>query len=82
MGDGASLEFSLSGLVGGVLGWVGWVGWVGSAGLVLRSQGTWGQDGAFALAREGDEGVDVPVLAPAQSRCCHCLGLSRLCSDY
>jgi hypothetical protein len=42
VGDGASLEFSLSGLVGGsgVLG-----SWVGSAGLVLRSQGTSGQEG-------------------------------------
>ena len=41
----------------------------GSAGSVLRSQGTLGRDGAFALSRDGDQGVDVPMLAPARSRC-------------
>ena len=58
--------------------WVGFLGGVRGTGPALA--GNVGTGGAFALAREGDEGVDVPVLAPAQSR--FGLGLSRLCSDY
>ena len=60
--------------------WVGFLGWVRGTGPALA--GNVGTEGAFALARVGDEGVDVPVLAPAQARCCHCLGLSHLCSHY
>ena len=48
--------------------WVGFLGWVRGTGPALA--GNVGIGGVFALAREGDEGVDVPVLAPAQSRCC------------
>ena len=58
--------------------WVGFLGGVRGTGPALA--GNVGTGGVFALAREGDEGVDVPVLAPAQSR--FGLGLSRLCSDY
>ena len=32
-----------------------------------------GQGGAFALSREGDQGVDVPMLAPDRSRCRQCV---------
>jgi len=31
--------------------------------------GNVGTGWAFALSREGDQGVDVPMLAPARSRC-------------
>ena len=44
------------------------MGWVRGTGPALA--GNVGMGGVFALAREGGEGVDVPVLAPAQSRCC------------
>ena len=43
-------------------------GW-GSAGSVLRSQGTLGQEELSRCRARGDQGVDVPMLAPARSRC-------------
>ena len=41
----------------------------GSAGSVLRSQGTLGQEELSRCRARGDQGVDVPMLAPARSRC-------------
>jgi len=35
--------------------------------------GNVGTGWAFALSREGDQGVDVPMLAPARSRCRQCV---------
>ena len=41
----------------------------GSAGSVLCSQGTLGQEELSRCRARGDQGVDVPMLAPARSRC-------------
>ena len=41
----------------------------GSAGSVLRSQVTLGQEELSRCRARGDQGVDVPMLAPARSRC-------------
>ena len=38
--------------------------------------GNVGAGWAFALTREGDQGVDVPMLAPARSRCRWVVSLS------
>jgi len=55
---------------GGVPGLaLGLVGGGGSAGSVLRSQGTLGPAKLSRWPREGNQGVDVPMLAPARSRC-------------
>ena len=43
--------------------------WVGLCGIGPALAGTVGTGGAFALSREGDQGVDVPMLAPDLSRC-------------
>jgi hypothetical protein len=40
-----------------------------SAGPVLRSQGTLGQEELSRLRADGDQDVDVPTLAPDRSRC-------------
>ena len=45
----------------------------GSAGSVLRSQGTLGQEERSRCRARGDQGVDVPMLAPARSRCRRCV---------
>ena len=41
----------------------------GLRGIGPALAGNVGTGSAFALAREGDQGVDVPMLAPARSRC-------------
>ena len=43
--------------------------WVGLRGNGPALAGNVGAGWAFALSREGDQGVDVPMLAPARSRC-------------
>ena len=43
--------------------------WVGLCGIGPALAGNVGTGGAFALWREGDQGVDVPMLAPDLSRC-------------
>ena len=43
--------------------------WVGLCGIGPALAGNVGTGGAFALSREGDQGVDVPMLAPDLSRC-------------
>ncbi len=43
--------------------------WWGSAGPVLRSQGTLGQEELSRFRADGDQDVDVPTLAPDRSRC-------------
>ena len=43
--------------------------WVGLCGRGPALAGNVGTGGAFALSREGDQGVDVPMLAPDLSRC-------------
>ena len=58
----------LGGVVLRVWRW-GWVAGGGSAGSVLRSQGTLGQEERSRCRARGDQGVDVPMLAPARSRC-------------
>ena len=50
---------------------LGSAGWVAGGALrdrscARRERGAWG---VFALSREGDQGVDVPMLAPDLSRC-------------
>jgi len=45
------------------------VSWVGLCGIGPALAGNVGTGGAFALSREGDQGVDVPMLAPDLSRC-------------
>jgi len=45
------------------------VSWVGLCGIGPALAGNVGTGGAFALSREGNQGVDVPMLAPALSRC-------------
>ena len=42
---------------------------VGLCGIGPALAGNVGTGGAFALSREGDQGVDVPMLAPDLSRC-------------
>ena len=41
----------------------------GLRGIGPALAGNVGAGWAFALSREGDQGVDVPMLAPARSRC-------------
>ena len=54
----------------GCRGWrLGLVGGGGSAGSVLRSQGTLGPVGLSRGRARGGQGVDVPMLAAARSRC-------------
>ena len=45
------------------------VSWVGLCGIGPALAGNVGAGGAFALSREGDHGVDVPMLAPNLYRC-------------
>ena len=42
---------------------------VGLCGIGPALAGNFGTGGAFALSREGDQDVDVPMLAPARARC-------------
>jgi hypothetical protein len=42
---------------------------VGLCGIGPALAGNVGAGGAFAFLREGDQGVDVPMLAPDLSRC-------------
>ncbi len=53
-----------------------WLGWrlrisasTGLRGIGPALAGNVGAGWAFALSRDGDQGVDVPMLAPARSRC-------------
>jgi hypothetical protein len=43
---------------------------LGGSGIGPSLAGNVGAGWAFALPREGDKDVDVPMLAPAWSRCC------------
>ena len=45
----------------------------GLRGIGPALAGNVGAGWAFALSREGDQGVDVPMLAPARSRCRQCV---------
>ncbi len=57
-------------LVGGVVGLaLGISASTGLRGIGPALAGNVGASWAFALSREGDQGVDVPMLAPARSRC-------------
>ena len=55
---------------GGVLGLAPGACWRwGLRGIGPALAGNVGASWAFALSRDGDQDVDVPMLAPAQSRC-------------
>ena len=57
-------------LVGGVVGLaLGISASTGLRGIGPALAGNVGASWAFALSREGDQDVDVPMLAPARSRC-------------
>ena len=59
---GTGLWEWLGGFVGQALGW-------GLRGIGPALTGNVGAGWAFALSRDGNQDVDVPMLAPARSRC-------------